>query len=165
MRSLAAEAGCALGLPYTVFTDRRELVLEIVRAELARLTAAADELVERAGRRTVSGNLTWYAELILDSPAVAFAPDVMGDDTLAEAFAAGVHASATGPGVFEAALAGYLAAEKAAGRVAADVDEEAFGFLLAGAIHNLVVSGPAYPRPSRRQLRQRLDAIAARLHC
>ena len=39
------------------------------------------------------------------------------------------------------------------------------GFLLAAAIHNLVVSGPAYPRPSRRQLRQRLDAIAARLHC
>jgi hypothetical protein len=47
--------------------------------------------------------------------------------------------------------------------VAADVDEGAFGFLLAGAVHNLVVSGPAYPRLSRRQLRQRLEAIVARL--
>jgi hypothetical protein len=45
--------------------------------------------------------------------------------------------------------------------VAADVDVDAFGFLLAGAIHNLIMSGDAWPRPSRRQLRRRLDAVAA----
>jgi AcrR family transcriptional regulator len=32
MRALAIEAGCALGMPYKVFADRRELVAEMMRA-------------------------------------------------------------------------------------------------------------------------------------
>jgi hypothetical protein len=51
--------------------------------------------------------------------------------------------------------------EKGTGRVAPDIDEKAFGFVLAGAIHNLVMSGDAWPRPTRRQLERTLDAIAA----
>ena len=34
MRALAAEAGCAVGLPYKVFTDRHELVGEIVHTRV-----------------------------------------------------------------------------------------------------------------------------------
>jgi AcrR family transcriptional regulator len=105
MRALAAEAGCAIGLPYKVFADRR----------------------------------------------------------LMKAVTTRIHETGAGPATFESMLAGYLAGEKGAGRVGHDVDENAFGFLLAGAIHNLIVSGPGYPRPTTRQLRHILTAVADRL--
>jgi hypothetical protein len=110
---------------------------------------------------TVASNLAWFSEIILDSPAVALAPEVAGDQALSKAFTAKVHGTGIGPGAFETAFAGYLAAEKRAARIGAEVDTDAFGFLLAGAIHNLIMSGEVWPRPTRRQLQQRLGGIAA----
>lgn len=161
MRALAAESDCAVGLPYKVFTDRQELVAEICHAEFQRLGSAYDDLAARAGTATVGANLTWFAELLLNSPAVALAHEIFADEVLAKAVTARVHETGIGPAAFETAFARYLASEKQAGRVAPDIDENAFGFLLAGAIHNLIMSGDAWPRPTRRQLKQRLDAIAA----
>jgi AcrR family transcriptional regulator len=161
MRALAGEAGCATGLPYKVFTDRHELVVEMVHAEFDRLRIASEELLRRAGTGTVAANLTWYAEIILDSPAVALAPEIAGDQALSRAVTDKVHGTGIGPGEFETAFAGYLAAEQKATRIAAEVDTDAFGFLLAGAIHNLIMSGEAWPRPTRRQLHRRLAGIAA----
>jgi AcrR family transcriptional regulator len=161
MRALAAEAGCATGMTYKLFSDRHELVLEVVHAELERLRAASDELVERVGTGTLATNLTWYAEVILDSTAVALAPEVASHDQLSKTFAAKVHGTGVGPGVFEIGFTNYLAAEKQAGRIRRDVETDAFGFLIAGAIHNLIMSGEAWPRPTRRQLQRRLAAIAA----
>jgi hypothetical protein len=57
-------------------------------------------------------------------------------------------------------MVAYLAAEKRARRVAADLDEHAFGFLIAGAVHNLLVSGEAYPRPDEDRLRTYLASVA-----
>src|SRR5918995_2296722 len=68
MRALATEAGCALGLPYKVFADRQDLMLELVRASFGRLHEAGDELLARVGQETVAGNLAWFAEWLLDSP-------------------------------------------------------------------------------------------------
>jgi AcrR family transcriptional regulator len=161
MRALAAEAGCAVGLPYKVFSDRHDLVAAVLRAEFTRLQTAGRDLVSRAGDGTVGANLAWFAELLLDSPAVALAPEVFADEALAEAFNETVQETGVGPSMFETAYAAYLAAEKDAGRVRSDTDEQAFAFLLAGAIHNLVVSGEAYPTPHRRQLRRYLKATAA----
>lgn len=160
MRALAAEADCALGLPYKVFADRHELVTEILRGELDRLATAGADLVGRAGRGQVTDNLVWYGELILDSPAVALSAEVMADESLARQFLQDVDASGTGPADFQSVFAGYLAAEQEQGRVHIEVEVEAVAFLLAGALHNLVVSGPAYPRPSRPLLRRHLAAVA-----
>jgi hypothetical protein len=63
----------------------------------------------------------------------------------------------------EQAVARYLSAEQELGRVDAEVDPGAIAFLVAGAIHNLLVSGSLYPRPDRDELERVLDAIAARL--
>jgi AcrR family transcriptional regulator len=161
MRALATEAGCATGLPYKVFADRHELVVELVHAELDRLRSASEELFSRVGGGTVAKNLTWYSEIILDSPAVALAPEVAGDQALSKAFTAKVHGTGIGPGAFETGFAAYLAAEQRAGRIAPEVDTDAFGFLVAGAIHNLIMSGEAWPRPTRRQLQRRLAGVAA----
>ncbi len=160
MRALATEAGCALGLPYKVFADRNDLVAEICAAEFARLRVAYDQLVARAGTATVGANLTWFAELLIGSPAVALTQEIFADLTLATTIAARIHESGTGPATFEAALTGYLAAEKRAGRVDRHIDENAFAFVLAGAVHNLVVSGEAWPKPTHDQLEHHLTAIA-----
>jgi AcrR family transcriptional regulator len=162
MRSLAAEAGCSVGLPYKVFVDRTELVGEVVGAEFVRLRLAFEEIVAMAGTRTVAANLARWAGQLLGSPAVALAHDTAHDDRLRSAIdrAAGdtgmVHA-------LETTVAAYLEAEQREGRVDPTVDVRAFGFLIAGAIHNLVVSGEIYPRPSERQLRQILRSVAETL--
>jgi AcrR family transcriptional regulator len=161
MRALASEAGCATGLPYKVFIDRHELVVEVVHAEFDRLHTASEELLSRVRTATVASNLMWYSQIILDSPAVALAPEIAGDHALSKAVTAKVHVTGIGPGAFETAFASYLAAEQRGGRVAANVDTDSFGFLLAGAIHNLIMSGEAWPRPTRRQLQQRLAGVAA----
>jgi AcrR family transcriptional regulator len=160
MRTLAAEAGCAVGLPYKVFDDRQELFMEILDGQFARLRASSDELIGRAGTGTVADNLSKFAERVLGSTAVALVPEVVRDSGLAQAFAERFQGSETGPALFERAFARYLAAEQRAGRIAPDVDTAAFGFLLGGAIHNLMMSGQAYPRPSRRKLKQLLTATA-----
>ena len=163
MRALAAEAGCAVGLPYKVFVDRRDLIAELVHTEFIEMQAVFDELVARAGTATIGGNLSWFADVLLASPAVAVAQEVFADEQLMKIVTARIHETGAGPGSFETILSGYLAAEKRAGRVDPDVDVNAFGFLLAGALHNLVVSGEGYPRPTRRQLRRLLAAVADRL--
>jgi AcrR family transcriptional regulator len=163
MRALAAEAGCAVGLPYKVFTDRRDLIAELVHTEFVELQSVFDELAARAGTGSIGATLAWFADVLLASPAVAVAQEVFADELLMKTVTARIHETGAGPASFEAILSGYLAAEKRAGRVDPDVDEHAFGFLLAGALHNLVVSGEGYPRPSKRQLRRWLAAVAARL--
>jgi AcrR family transcriptional regulator len=160
MRALAAEAGCAVGLPYKVFTDRQDLVAEICHVEFVRLGTASEELGRRAGTLTVAANLTWFAERFLDSPAVGLIGEVLTHDILSKDITERAHATGDGPAAFESVIAQYLAAEKAAGRVDQNVDEAAMGFFIAGAVHNLVVSGDAWPRPSRRQIAQHIGAIA-----
>jgi AcrR family transcriptional regulator len=162
MRALATEAGCALGLPYKVFTNRNELVAELIRTEFVRLRAAFDDLIASAGTKTVGYHLGRYAELLLGSPAIGLAREIADDEVQLKA----VDVSAGETGVvagLESTLVDYLAAEKRLGRVDADVDEHAFGFLVAGAIHNLLVSGEPYPRPNMRRLKRWLAAVGARL--
>lgn len=158
MRALAAEAGCAVGLPYKVFTDRREIVAAVVHAELDRLRVACDELVERAGGGTVASNLSWFAAVFLDSPAVALSQDLLADEALRQSVSASAHDSGLGPADFPRVLSRYLAAEQRAGRVALSVDVDAFGFLIASALHNLLIAGEAWPRPTRPELEQILTA-------
>jgi AcrR family transcriptional regulator len=162
MRSLAAEAGCALGLPYKAFADRTDLMVELVHASFGDLSQAGDELLRRVGRSTVAGNLAWFAEWLLDSPGVALAQHVMSDEALAQSVVAHFHATGEGPTQLESLIADYLVGEQRAGRVAPEVDTNAFGFMLAGAIHHLVVMGDGYPRPSKRRLERILAAICDR---
>jgi AcrR family transcriptional regulator len=163
MRALAAEAGCAVGLPYKVFANREELVAELVHVELRRLRAALDAWVGEAGRRTVGENLGRYARLLLeaDVPALILAEEIGGEDLDAtvtdKAYESGLPAS------FDTTVADYLRAEQRLGRVAADVDVQAYGFLITGAIHNLLAAGESYPRPDMGRLRRMLSAVARQI--
>ena len=163
MRAVAREAKCALGLPYEVFANREELVLDLVAEELGELTASLNAWIRSAGRNTVGGNLYRYARILLDGdvPALVHANDI--DD---RAFTERLRDVTEESGLldsFDRAIATYLAEEQRLGRIRADVDTATFGFLVTGAIHNLVSAGDLYPRPSARRLRAHLDACAAAL--
>jgi AcrR family transcriptional regulator len=160
MRALAAEAGVSLGLPYKIFADRREIVDEIVAAEVRRFGAAAESLLSRAGSYTVGDNLIWFASIVLNSPAAPLAQELHADDQHLESATEVAERTGLSPASFPALLADYLTAEQRAGRVRDNVDCQAFGFLIAGAMHNLMIAGPAWPRPERRQLSRYFTAAA-----
>jgi AcrR family transcriptional regulator len=163
MRALAVEAGCAVGLPYKVFARREELVGALAHLEMRRITAEIAAWVAGAGRRTVGENLGRYAAILLETerPALVLA-DTIGDAGLDAAVAGGAHETGL-LASFDTAVADYLRAEQKLGRVAAGVDVTAYGFLITGAVHNLVVSPPAYPRPDPRALRRMLSAVARQI--
>jgi AcrR family transcriptional regulator len=161
MRGLAAEAGVSLGLPYKLFVDRREIVADIVRHELETLRRAGDELLAAAGRGTVSGNLTRFAEEFLDSSGVALVHELHADVELIGSVTAAADQIGVGPTGFLSVLGDYLRAEQQAGRVAQHVDTVAIAFLLAGALHNLLIAGPHWPRPDRQRLKRHLAGLAA----
>src|SRR5919109_3608253 len=127
-------------------------------AEFVRLKAAFEELVAAAGTGTVGANLGRYAGLLRGSPGVALAHGIHGI-TLDDEASRAIGARAGETGVVDAVattVADYLAAEKRLGRVGPDVDEVAFGFVIAGAVHNLLVSGDPYPKPTLAQVKQML---------
>jgi AcrR family transcriptional regulator len=163
MRALAAEAACAIGLPYKVFADRDELVAELVLEEFSELRGELDGWTSRAGTGTVGSNLARYAAILLERELPAWEMvGTVGDDKLSRAAAekagpSGLLAS------FDTAVRDYLAAEQRLGRVAREVDPEAWGFLITGAIHNLLIAGPGYPRPSKRRLARFLAEVAERI--
>jgi len=158
-RALAAEAGCAVGLPYKVFADRSDLVGEMIAAEFARIRAEMESIVSAAGSRTVGSNLARWALVLLRTPAIALANEDDPHGRIRAATEAAAGRTGIVPAI-ESTVVAYLAAEKELGRVARHVDERAFGFLVAGAVHNLLVSGEAYPRPSRRGLERMLASVA-----
>jgi AcrR family transcriptional regulator len=160
MRALAAEAGVSVGLPYKIFADRREIVDEIIAAELRGLAAAAENLLTRAGTYTVGDNLVWFASVLLNSPAVPLAHELHADEQRLESATRVANRTGLGPAAFPTVLADYLTAEQRAGRVRDNIDCQAFGFLIAGALHNLLIAGRTWT-PDRGQLERYLTATAA----
>lgn len=161
MRALAAEAGVSLGLPYKIFADRREIVAEIVSAELRRFAAAAESLVARAGTSTVGDNLVWFASIVLDSPAAPLAQELHADDQRLESATRVARRAGLSPTAFPTVIADYLTLEQGVGRVRDNIDCQAFGFMIAGALHNILIAGRAWPHPGRRQLKRYLTAVAS----
>jgi AcrR family transcriptional regulator len=160
MRALASEAGVSLGLLYKIFADRREIVDEIVSAEVRRFGAAAETLLNRVGTYTVGDNLIGFASIVLNSPAASLAQELHADDQRLESASRVAERTGLSPALFPAVLADYLTAEQRAGRVRDNIDCEAFGFLIAGALHNLLIAGPAWRRPEQRQLKRYVTAAA-----
>jgi AcrR family transcriptional regulator len=162
MRALAGEADCAVGLIYKVFAHREELVTQVIHADLTRLSGELEGLVGAAGTRTIAANLGRYADLLLESPSIGLTHEIAHDPQAVAAVDAAPSTTRL-VGALETTVADYLAAEQQRGRVDADVDVRAFGFVIAGAVHNLLMSGDPYPRPSRRRLKHMLAAVADRL--
>nr|WP_246301342.1 TetR/AcrR family transcriptional regulator [Microbacterium immunditiarum] len=160
MRALAQEAGCSVGLAYKVFADREEIVIELITLELDDLVEQFDEWLAETAQHSVSANLDRYATILLDSPTAGLVHAELMDARIVDVRLA----AATRDSAFLASLhttvPDYLRLEQRRGRVRADVDADAFGFLITSAIHNLIAAGSAYPRPTRAELTAILDRVA-----
>lgn len=159
MRALAIEAGCAVGLPYKVFTDREEIVIELVLLELTSLVSAFAAWLEQSPDHSVGENLDRYASIILDSRTALFDAAAIDQDLLEARLDTATRESGFAASL-DATVADYLRLEQERGRVRKDIDADAFSFLITGAVHNLVVAGKAYPRPSRSELTTFVGLIA-----
>lgn len=160
MRAVAQEAGCSVGLAYKVFANREELVLDLIAGELTEVSQALDRWIRTAGKHSVGGNLDRFASILLESetPALLHANEI--DDVV---FAQRLREITAESGIvrsFDEAIAQYLEEEQRQGRIRPGVDTDAFGFLITGAVHNLVTAGELYPRPARASLRRHLRACA-----
>jgi AcrR family transcriptional regulator len=147
-RAVTTEAGCAKGVLHRHFADFDDFLADLVRDRITRLDGQAAALRDAAGTGTVAGHLTEVLTDLFGSVALAIVALITFRDDLRSRLRT---TTPTGvPLLSEAAamLAGYLAAEQALGRLAAEADVATLAPTLLGAGHLLFAGGgPSPPAP------------------
>ncbi|MDT0546868.1 MULTISPECIES: TetR family transcriptional regulator [Streptomyces] len=162
-RAVTTEAGCAKGVLHRHFADFDAFLAELVLDRIARLDHQAAALRESAGTGTVVDNLTRALMELFGSVAVAVVGLVISRDDLRARLR---EARPTGiPLLTEAAamVAGYLAAERDLGRVAADADVDTLAPTLIGAAHLLFADRKGTP-PEADAVRKVVVTVIAGQH-
>ncbi|WP_103354965.1 TetR/AcrR family transcriptional regulator [Amycolatopsis sp. CA-128772] len=130
---IAQTAGYSEALLYKHFHDKTDLFLSVMGEELPALGATLGELIADPGRAPLRDNLARVARLGLAFYTEGFpiAVSVFSSRDLLRSHRErlGEH----GPHVLLGAVADYLRAERALGRIKADTDVEAAAALLLGA--------------------------------
>jgi AcrR family transcriptional regulator len=148
-RAVTAEADVAKGVLHRHFADFDDFLAAVVLERIARIDDRAATLRATAGTGTVAGNLTRALVELFDPVAVAVVGLVVFRDELRTRLRGATHS----PGVpllaeAGAAVAGYLAEERALGRIAADADVDSLALSLIGAAHLLYAGNrPTRPDP------------------
>jgi len=147
-RAVTTEAGCAKGVLHRHFADFDDFLADLVRDRITRLDGQSAALRAAAGTGTVAGHLTGVLTDLFGSVALAIVALITFRDDLRSRLRT---TTPTGvPLLSEAAamLAGYLAAEQALGRLAAEADVATLAPTLLGAGHLLFAGGgPSPPAP------------------
>ncbi|WP_405870395.1 MULTISPECIES: TetR/AcrR family transcriptional regulator [unclassified Streptomyces] len=159
-RAVTAEAGCAKGVLHRHFADFDAFLAELVLDRIRRLEGLGTALREAAGTGTVADNLTGAITDLFDAVAIAVVGLVIARDELRARLRA---AGSTGiPLMTEAAatLAGYLAAERDRGRIAADTDVDVLAPTLLGAAHLLYADRESGP-PDREAVHKVVTTVVA----
>ncbi|RSN13619.1 TetR family transcriptional regulator [Streptomyces sp. WAC 05977] len=155
-RAVTTEADCAKGVLHRHFDDFDGFLAEFVLDRIEKLDEKG--LKEAVGTGTVADNLTSALTAVFESVAVAIVPLVIFRDELRarlrREWPAGV------PVLTQAAvmIGGYLDAERAQGRVAADADVETLAATLIGATHLLYADRTA-PAPEAAQVRKVVETV------
>ncbi|WP_019633285.1 TetR/AcrR family transcriptional regulator [Actinomadura atramentaria] len=136
-RAVAAEAGVAKGVVHRHFTDFDAFLADLVTDRAARVAARGDELAARAGAGDVPGNVAAVLAEVFGPVALSVVALTASRDGLRARLRAARPFGV--PVLAEAAevIAGYLAAERDAGRIAADTDVDVLALTLVGAAHLL----------------------------
>jgi AcrR family transcriptional regulator len=144
-RAVTAEAGVAKGVLHRHFADFDAFLAELVEDRIARIGGEAAALRDRAGTGTVAGTLTGVLTELFSSVAVAIVALITFRDDLRARLRRAGHAGV--PVLTEAAgvIAGYLAAERDLGRIAADADVGTLAPTLLGAAHLLFADRQGAP--------------------
>ncbi len=134
-KEIARAAGYSEGTLYNHFASKEDLFLAVLGERLPGFVALVMMLPERAGRGTVSGNLTEVATAALAfyMQSVPMAAAIFAEPDLLARHIAGVRAAQAGPHQPNEAVAAYLRAEQRLGRLRTDADPHAAADLLLGA--------------------------------
>jgi AcrR family transcriptional regulator len=125
-KAVAREAGCAEGTIYVHFPDRLSIFSAIFEKRWPMAAEALEALRSAAGSGDVVGNLTGALQKVT-SFLVALEPLIAGiksDPTVSRSLHERWCQIEVGPQVLVESLTSYLAAERAAGRVAAGIEPE-----------------------------------------
>ncbi|MCO1660081.1 TetR/AcrR family transcriptional regulator [Pseudonocardia humida] len=160
-RAVTTEADVAKGVLHRHFADFDDFLAELARDRIARIDARAGELRAAAGTGTVAGNLAGALAELFDPVTVAVAGLVIFRDELRERLR-GAAVPRTPPVLTEmtAAIAGYLAAERELGRIAADAEIDPLALALVGGAH-LLCAGRARTRPPAGEIDLVVSAVVA----
>jgi AcrR family transcriptional regulator len=134
-RAVTTEAGCAKGVLHRHFPDFDAFLVELILDRAQRVSAQAQVLRESAGTGTVVENLVQAVTGILDSIAVRVLALMIARDELRARIRR--HRPRGLPVIAEATqmIAGYLAAERDLGRIAATADVDMLALSLLGTSH------------------------------
>ncbi len=144
-RAVTTEAGCAKGVLHKHFADFDDFLYELVRDRIARIGRQAEEMRAAAGTGTVVGNLSAALTSLFGSVALAIVSLIIARDELRTRLRRGRPVGVPVLAEAGAMLAGYLAAEQAAGRVAPDADLDTIAPTLIGAGHLLFAGREGEP--------------------
>ena len=142
-RAVTAEAGVAKGVLHRHFADFDAFLTELVLGRIARIGAQADGLLAAAGTGTVAGNLAAVLPELFSPPVLALIRLVIGRDELRARLRAAGGGRLPLLSQSTALVAGYLAAERDRGRLAAGADIATLAPALVGAAHLLFTDADA----------------------
>ncbi|MET9143985.1 MULTISPECIES: TetR/AcrR family transcriptional regulator [unclassified Streptomyces] len=147
-RAVTDEADCAKGVLHRHFSDFDGFLTELVLDRAAQLEARSRTLREAVGTGTVADNLTAALTTLFGPVPVAIIPLITFRDELR----ARLRRARPGGGLavlaqVTTAVSGYLADERARGRIAADADIDSLTLSLVGGGHLLFADRDRAPDP------------------
>jgi AcrR family transcriptional regulator len=147
-RAVTAEAGVAKGVLHRHFADFDAFLAELALDRVARIGAQAAALRAMAGSGTVAGNLAAALPDLFSPAILALIRLVIARDELRARLRAATGSRIPLVSESTAMVAGYLAAERDLGRVAAGADISTLAPTLIGAAHLLFTDADGTPEPA-----------------
>jgi AcrR family transcriptional regulator len=147
-RAVTADAGVAKGVLHRHFADFDAFLAELTLDRAARIGAQAAALRAVAGSGTVAGNLATALPDLFSSAILALIRLVIARDELRARLRAATGSRMPLISESTAMVAGYLAAERDLGRVAAGADISTLAPTLIGAAHLLFTDTDGTPEPA-----------------
>ncbi|MFE5331118.1 TetR/AcrR family transcriptional regulator [Embleya sp. NPDC056575] len=159
-RAVTTEAGCAKGVLHRHFADFDDFLAELVRDRVARIDGRAATLHGLAGSGDVVDHLAKALIDLFGSVAVAIVGLVVSRDELRARLR---RTTPTGVPILTEAtamIAGYLAAERALGRLVPDADPDTLAPMLVGTGHLLFADRKGTP-PTRETVHRAVRTFLA----
>jgi AcrR family transcriptional regulator len=157
-RAVTTEAGCSKGVLYRYFPDFDTFLAELVEDRIAEVDEIALRLQDTVGEGAVVANLTAAVRELFGSVTVAIVALLISHDGLRSRIRQTRPAGVPLLSEATAAVASYLAAEQARGRVAGPADIEVLAPTLIGAVHLLYADRTGLP-PDQQALGKVVAAV------
>ena len=166
-RAIVRAVPCAEGTLYLYFKHRTELILAVIEQSVGAFVEVLKRLPHHVGRKTVAGNLATIIQQAakFQEEALTLLCGVVSDPELLRSQQIVMRQARKGPHLSRLAIANYLEAEKAEGRVSPRLDSKMVAGLLLrasfGCIFEKRFAGASSGTTDRRQMKTLIVALLA----